>query len=58
VEAIIGQLYPATLLARLITLELRGHRRQPTRSKRGSGVALADEGHDTDQGHHPVTPPS
>lgn len=27
VEAIIGQLYPATLLARLITLELRGHRR-------------------------------
>jgi hypothetical protein len=24
VEAIIGQLYPATLLARLITLELRG----------------------------------
>jgi hypothetical protein len=25
-EAIIGQLYPATLLARLITLELRGHR--------------------------------
>lgn len=58
VEAIVGQLFPATLLARLITLELRGHRRQPTRSKRGSGVALADEGHDTDQGHHPVTPPS
>ena len=29
VEAIIGQLYPATLLARLITLELRGHRRRP-----------------------------
>jgi hypothetical protein len=28
VEAIIGQLYPATLLARLITLELRGHRRR------------------------------
>jgi hypothetical protein len=26
VEAIVGQLYPATLLARLITLELRGHR--------------------------------
>ena len=26
VEAIIGQLYPATLLARLITLELRGER--------------------------------
>jgi hypothetical protein len=26
VEAIIGQLYPATLLARLITLELRRHR--------------------------------
>jgi hypothetical protein len=29
VEAIIGQLYPATLLARLITLELRGYR-QPS----------------------------
>ena len=28
VEAIIGQLYPATLLARLITLELRGARRR------------------------------
>ena len=28
VEAIIGQLYPATLLARLITLELRGHRQR------------------------------
>ncbi len=28
VEAIIGQLFPATLLARLITLELRGHRRR------------------------------
>jgi Ion channel len=28
VEAIIGQLYPATLLARLITLELRGPRRR------------------------------
>jgi hypothetical protein len=28
VEAIIGQLYPATLLARLITLELRGERRR------------------------------
>jgi hypothetical protein len=28
VEAIIGQLYPATLLARLITLELRGDRRR------------------------------
>ena len=27
VEAIIGQLYPATMLARLITLELRQHRR-------------------------------
>jgi hypothetical protein len=58
VEAIIGQLYPATLLARLITLELRRPRRQPTRSKRRSGGALADEGQDSDQGHHPVTPPS
>jgi hypothetical protein len=58
VEAIIGQLYPATLLARLITLELRRHRRQPTRSKRRSGGAIADEGHDSDQAHHPVTPPS
>jgi hypothetical protein len=28
VEAIIGQLYPATLLARLITLELRRHRQR------------------------------
>ena len=28
VEAIIGQLFPATLLARLITLELRGERRR------------------------------
>ena len=28
VEAVIGQLYPATLLARLITLELRGHRQR------------------------------
>lgn len=27
VEAIIGQLYPATLLARLVTLELKGRRR-------------------------------
>jgi len=26
VEAIIGQLYPATLLARLVTLELQGDR--------------------------------
>jgi hypothetical protein len=26
IESIIGQLYPATLLARLVTLELRGHR--------------------------------
>jgi hypothetical protein len=25
-EAVIGQLYPATLLARLVTLELRGSR--------------------------------
>lgn len=28
VEAVIGQLYPATLLDRLITLELRGHRQR------------------------------
>ena len=28
VEAIIGQLFPATLLARLITLELRGYRQR------------------------------
>jgi Ion channel len=28
VEAIIGQLYPATLLARLISLELRGYRQR------------------------------
>jgi ion channel len=27
IEAIIGQLYPATLLARLVTLELEGRRR-------------------------------
>jgi len=27
-EAIIGQLFPATLLARLITLELRGYRQR------------------------------
>jgi hypothetical protein len=26
-EAIMGQLYPATLLARLVTLELEGRRR-------------------------------
>jgi hypothetical protein len=26
-ESIIGQLYPATLLARLVTLELQAHRR-------------------------------
>jgi hypothetical protein len=26
IESIVGQLYPATLLARLVTLELRGHR--------------------------------
>jgi Ion channel len=57
VEAIIGQLFPATLLARLITLELRRHRRQPARSKRRDGGTLADEGHDPDQGHHPVMPP-
>ena len=58
VEAIIGQLYPATLLARLITLGIRGPGRQPTRSKRRSGGALAGEGHNSDHGHHPVTPPS
>jgi len=58
VEAIIGQLYPATLLARLITLELRRPRRQPARSKRRGGGTSADEGHDPDQGHHPVVPPS
>jgi hypothetical protein len=29
VEAIIGQLFPATLLARLISLELRGYRQRP-----------------------------
>jgi hypothetical protein len=57
VEAIIGQLYPATMLARLITLELRRPRRQPARSKARSGGASADEAHDPDQGHHPVMPP-
>ncbi len=57
VEAIIGQLYPATLLARLITLELRRPRRQPARSKRRGGGTSANEGHDPDQGHHPVVPP-
>jgi len=58
VEAIIGQLYPATLLARLITLEVRTHRRQPARPKRRSGSTSAEGGHDPDQGHHPVIPPS
>ena len=29
VEAIIGQFFPATLLARLISLELRGYRQRP-----------------------------
>jgi hypothetical protein len=58
VEAIIGQLYPATMLARLITLELRRPRRQPARSKAGSGGPSAEAGHDPDQGHHPVVPPS
>jgi hypothetical protein len=38
VEAIIGQLYPATLLARLITLELRGERR---RSRRDAPARLS-----------------
>jgi hypothetical protein len=28
VEAVIGQLFPATLLARLISLELRGYRQR------------------------------
>jgi len=32
-EGIIGQLYPATLIARLVTLELRSHRRTTTRPK-------------------------
>jgi hypothetical protein len=58
VEAIIGQLYPATLLARLITLELRRHRQQPTRSKQRNGGASADEAQNPDQDHHPVVPPS
>jgi hypothetical protein len=58
VEAIIGQLYPATLLARLITLELRRPRRQPARSKPRGGGTSAEEGHDPDQGHHPVRTPS
>src|SRR4029077_793744 len=30
VEAIIGQLYPATLLARLVTLEIADRQREPT----------------------------
>jgi hypothetical protein len=30
-EAVIGQLYPATLLARLVSLELE-HRRQPKKN--------------------------
>jgi hypothetical protein len=58
VEAIVGQLYPATLLARLITLELRRPRRQPARSKPRGGGTSAHEGHGPDQGHHPVRPPS
>jgi len=29
IESVIGQLYPATLLARLVTLELRGPEQQP-----------------------------
>jgi len=56
VEATIGQLYPATLLARLITLELRTHRRQPAPSGRKSGSSSTEEEHHPDQGHHPVMP--
>jgi Ion channel len=69
-EAIIGQLYPATLLARLITLELRTHRQQPARSKRrvdGTRAPLAspqivatpaEEAHASEQGHRrPTIPP-
>jgi len=56
VEAIIGQLYPATMLARLITLELRRPRRQPARSKARSGGPSGEAGHDPDQVHHPGMP--
>jgi len=56
VEAIIGQLFPATLLARLITLELRTHHR-PGWSGRKSRNTSAEEEHDPDQGDHPVMPP-
>ena len=69
-EGIIGQLYPATLLARLVTLELRTHRQQPARSKRrvdGTRVPLAspeivatpaEKGHVSEQSHRrPTMPP-
>ncbi len=68
-EGIIGQLYPATLLARLVTLELRTHRQQPARSKRrGDGARAplaspeivatpAEEAH-SEHGHRrPTMPP-
>jgi len=42
VEAVIGQLYPATLLARLITLELRGHRRTILDGRRGDRIRRKD----------------
>jgi hypothetical protein len=53
VEAIIGQLYPATLLPAL----------SPWKFERIGGNLRAqdkeaDEAHDPDQGHHPVRPPS
>jgi hypothetical protein len=35
-QGIIGELYPATMIARLATLELRRHR-QPAQSKRQAG---------------------
>jgi len=69
-EGIIGQLYPATLLARLVTLELRTHRQQPARSKRRSDgtrtplaspeivATPAEEAHASEQSHRrPTMPP-
>jgi hypothetical protein len=44
VEAIIGQLYPATLLAGLITLELRGHRRAILRNNRSGDHPRGSDG--------------